>query len=102
MKAQNRNIGGRVGRVVSRSALVFGASAAGAIGFGLPGVGTYEALGLAAIFSLAAVVSLALFTRAQARERWEAAWDAYAERELSSVSRRPADEERALSLGATR
>src|SRR5258707_15551322 len=83
MNVRTRNVGARVGRSISRGALVFGAAGLGFLSFRLPGVSGFEALMLAAIIPVAAVAGVVWQSHALTRERWQAAWKAYLEQESS-------------------
>jgi hypothetical protein len=66
-------------RSLFRLAIVLGAGAASALVFRLPGARGIEAALLPAVLPLAAVLWVVADNRAQARKRWQSAWDAYIE-----------------------
>jgi hypothetical protein len=102
MKERNRSTGTRVGRSISQAVVLVGGAAAGGFWFRLPVLNRFEALLLAASLPLAVLIGIVLHSRAQTRERWRAAWNAYAEQEFSSESGEPAEEEGSFSWAGTR
>jgi hypothetical protein len=78
MRHRNRNRSGRVERTILRAVLVIGLAVAGGLWYLGRGVGEGTSLYLPGLVGLAVVGSVNWFGRVRARERWEAAWDAYA------------------------
>jgi hypothetical protein len=99
MNDRNRKTRPGVGRSISQAAVVLGsAAAAGGLWFRFPGLDRFEALVLAAVLPLAVLIGVALHSRAQSRERWRAAWKAYAEQDLALGRGEPAAEEGSFSM----
>ena len=101
MSLRNRSLSGRGERVLSQVVLVLGAGAAGGLWYVVSGVDPFEALLLPGLFSLAVVAVVVVFNRVRSRERWEAAWEAYAAQEWSPGSGGPHPEEGPFSLAGT-
>jgi hypothetical protein len=84
MKVRSSRSMGKVGQAFSRLGVLGGAGACGALLFRLPGVGGIGGAWLfPTLFIVAAVIGIMSSSRVQARRRWKAAWDAYAELEMS-------------------
>jgi hypothetical protein len=99
MRRRNGNVRGV--RLLSRIALI-GATAAVALWYVLSGARSYETLVFPGLVSLALVAGLVGFGRIRARERWNAAWDAYAAQDGSRDAIGPYQEEGMLSMAGTR
>ncbi len=97
-----RNWSGRVERTVLRVVLALGLAMAGGIWYLTRGAGEGVSLWLPAVVGLAAVGGVNWLGRARARERWEAAWDAYASDEFEVGSFDPVDDEAELCLAGGR
>jgi len=93
---------GRGEPILSRIVSMVGILAVGASWYVSSSVGSYEALLVPGLFSLALVGSVVGVHRVRARTRWEAAWDAYAARERSRDPIGPYEEEGMLSMAGTR
>jgi hypothetical protein len=102
MSHRTRKLAGRGELILSRIVLMIGILAVVATWYVFSGAGSYEALMLPGLFSLALVGSVVGFHRVRARARWEAAWDAYAARERSRDPIGPYQEEGMLSMAGTR
>jgi hypothetical protein len=102
LRNRNRDRGGRMERTILRVVLVLILAAAGGFWYLERGIGAGTSLFLPVLVGLAAVGSVNWFGRVRARERWEAAWDAYAtgETEVDSFeSAGEADAELCLAGG---
>jgi hypothetical protein len=102
MIIRNRKSSGRGELLVPRTALMTGTLAIVALGYVLSGVGSYEALLILGVLCLVVGGGVVGFSRVRARERWEAAWDAYAAQEGSRDPIRPYQEEGTLSMAGAR
>jgi hypothetical protein len=102
MSIRTRKSSGRGELLVSRIALMTGPLAVVALWYVLSGVGSYEALLIPGFLSLVLGGGVVGFSRVRARERWEAAWDAYAAQEGSRDPIRPYQEEGTLSMAGAR
>ncbi|MGP0065956.1 MAG: hypothetical protein ACLQGP_20445 [Isosphaeraceae bacterium] len=99
--SRRRNTNGWGARLRSRVGLI-GALAAGVAWCVLSGVRSPESLLVPGILSLAMVGAVVVSSRVRARERWEAAWDAYAAQEGSRAAIGPYEDEGMLSMAMTR
>jgi hypothetical protein len=97
---QNRS--GRVERTVLRMVLVLGLAVAGGLWCVTREAGEGISLGLTGLTGLAVVGGVTWFARARARERWEAAWDAYASGETDDDFVVMSEEEAELCLARGR
>lgn len=102
MSIQTQKSTGQGQLFFSRIALIIGTLTVVASWYVFSGVGSYEALLLPGLFSLATVGGVVGFSRVRARARWEAAWDAYAAQDGSRDTIRPYQEEGILSMAGTR
>jgi hypothetical protein len=102
MSIRTRKSGGPGELLVSRIALMTGTLAVVALWYALSGVGSYEALLMPGLLSLVVGGGVVGFSRVRARERWVAAWDAYAEQEGSRDPIRPYQEEGKLAMAGSR
>jgi hypothetical protein len=77
-RTHKRNRSGRVERTVLRVVLVVGLAAAGVLWYVTRGADGRISTSVSGLIGVGVVGGVNGFGRAQARRRWEAAWDAYA------------------------
>jgi hypothetical protein len=99
---RRRNRSGRAERMVLRAVLVFGLGMAAGIWYLTRGVSEGVSLWLPGLVGLTVVGGVNWFGRAWTRERWEAAWDAYASDEFEIGAFDPVQEEAELCLAGGR
>jgi hypothetical protein len=97
-----RNGGGRAERMILRAVLVLGLVMAGGLWYLTRGAGEGISVWLPGLVGLTVVGGVNWFGRARARERWEAAWDAYASGDFEFVRFDPVEEEAELRLAGVR
>lgn len=102
MNRRNRNTRGRWDRFFSRVVLVAGILLAGVLGYELSGNDRLEAVMIPGFMSIAVVGGVLGFSRLRTQGRWQAAWDAYVAEEGSRGRTGPYQEEKGLSMAATR
>jgi hypothetical protein len=95
-RERNRNRSGRVERMVLRAMLVIGLVAACGLWYLGRGAGEGVSLVLPGLAGVAVVGGVNWFGRVRARERWEAAWDAYADGDWDFERVEPVEEEDAV------
>jgi hypothetical protein len=102
MNAGNRNRkhgrDGRIERVVLRAVLVLGLAGALGLWYAGRGAGAGAPQWLPGLMGVAVAGGVTWFGRVRARERWEAAWDAYAAFDHEDRRLTPADEDRNAGL----
>ena len=101
-RKHRRNGSGRAERTVLRAVLVLGLGMAVGIWYLTQGAGEGLSVWLPGLIGLTVVGGVNWFGKARARERWEAAWDAYASGDFEFVRFDPVEEEAELRLAAAR
>jgi hypothetical protein len=96
------NGSGRLERTILRAVLVLGLAMAGGLGYLARGAGEGVSFWLTGLVGLSVVSGVNWFGRVRARERWEAAWDAYASDEFEIGAFDPVQEEAELCLAGGR
>ena len=99
---QKRNRSGRVERAILRAVLVLGLAMAGGLWYLTRGAGEGVSLWLPTLVGLSVVGGVNWFGRARARERWEAAWEAYSSDEFEIGTFEPIEDEAELCLAGGR
>ena len=102
MNRRSRQTSGQWDRFFSRGVLVIGILLAGVLGYELSGMDRLEAVMIPGFMSIAVVGGVLGFTRLRTRGRWQAAWDAYAAQEGSRGRTGPYQDEKGLTMAATR
>jgi hypothetical protein len=97
---QNRS--GRVERRVLRTVLLLGLAAAVGLWYGTREAGEGVSLGLTGLTGLTVVAGVNWFGRVRSRQRWEAAWDAYATGETDDDFVEMTEEDAELCLAGGR
>ena len=95
LRGYKSNRSGRVERAILRVVLAFGLVVAGGLWYLTRGAGEGASVYLPGLVGLAVVGGVSWFGRVRARERWEAAWDAYATGERDADSLELAEDEEA-------
>jgi hypothetical protein len=102
LREYKQNRSGQVERTILRAVLVLGLAAAGGLWFLTRGAGEGVSLGLTGVAGLAVVGGVNWFGRVRTRQRWEAAWDAYATDETDDDFVEMDEEDAELCLAAGR
>jgi hypothetical protein len=88
--------------MILRAVLVLGLVTAGGLWYLTRGTGEGISVWLPGLVGLTVVGGVNWFGRARARERWEAAWEAYASGDFEFVRFDPVEEEAELRLAGVR
>jgi F0F1-type ATP synthase assembly protein I len=77
---------GRAGRTTTQGVVLLVAAVAGALWYRATGIKGFEGGLLAAALPFSAFAAILLYRRAEAKLRWRAAWDAYAQWDLAQAA----------------
>jgi hypothetical protein len=83
MNIENRKSSRRNGHALVRTVFGLGTVTAGVLAYLLSDVSRLEAIVLSAIVMGLVLFGVAVYRRARNRQEWSAAWDAYADRDVS-------------------
>ena len=83
MNVRNQKSGRRRGRAMVRTVLGLGTAVAGVLAYLVTDASRVEAVIVPGILMCLLVVGVAFYGRACNRREWSAAWDAYADREVT-------------------
>jgi hypothetical protein len=101
MNVRGRRVAHRTERAITRGIFVLGSATTFALWYALSSINELEAILVSATLLSTVVLCVILYTRIKARQRWQAAWELYANVDLSENSFDSAEEARTFSLAGT-